>query len=720
VVRPALVPRTNLLDRVHANGHRIVSVVAPAGYGKSTLLAQWAARASGPVAWLSLDAADNDPETLLSYAAAALDRVEPIDVATIAPSGRGHTVAAAAVPRLTGAMAAMAEPVSLFLDHVEFVDNPQCLDVIAELALHLPARSQLALASRQEPPLPTARLRAAGDLGEVGVDDLAMDEQEARLLLDAAGVELSDEDAHELIERTEGWPVGLYLAALAWHAGGDAGGLRFTGDDRHMADYLRAEFLDRMPAEHVEFLTRTSMLDRMTGPLCDAVLDRSGSADLLEQLERSNLLLVPLDRRREWYRYHHLFRDLLRSELGRREPELEPIYHRRAAAWCEEHRLPELAIVHGQRGDDIGRVARLVAVEAQPAFASGRESTVRGWMTWLRDHGQVNDHPAPALMGAIVFAVTGRAADADQWAAIADAALAQGTMPDGSSDACWRALLRMYLCRDGIPQLRTDAETALDGLPPGSPWRPSVLSVLAVAHLLDDDAEAADTILADAVDLAAATQAAAAVAFALSLRASIAAAGGAWDDAAVHVRGAIDVAVANGVDEYSTMALGYAVAARVELHQGRADRAQELAARAAMLRPVLTYALPHASLLALVELARVYIALTDTSGARAVLRQANDILRRRPALGTLAHQVQELQKTLETMQAGAVGATSLTAAELRLVPFLSTHLTFPEIGERLHVSRHTVKTQAISIYQKLGVSSRSEAIDRLQAIGLVP
>ena len=195
------------------------------------------------------------------------------------------------------------------------LEGPQdCVDAIVELAAHLPVRSQLAVGSRDEPPLPMARLRADGQLIEVGVDDLAMDEADARALLLGADVAVGAAELTALVDRTEGWPVGLYLAALAMKSGGASRsvGLAFSGDHRLMADYLRSEVLSRLPLTVTEFLRRTSVLDRLSGPLCDAVLGSGRSQEMLESLERSNLLLVPLDRQRVWYRYHHLFRDLLR------------------------------------------------------------------------------------------------------------------------------------------------------------------------------------------------------------------------------------------------------------------------------------------------------------------------------------------------------------------------------------------------------------------------
>src|SRR5829696_1424527 len=494
-VRPGIVSRTALVDRLLAS-HRVpvVSVVAPAFYGKTTLLAQWAER-RGRTAWVSLDERDNDPETLLACVAAALDRVEAIDPKLLRTRWlRGSAIAATAVTRLAGAMSAMAEPVALILDHLELVSNQECRDAVAELALHLPAGSQLAIATRGVPPLPMARLRVAGHVVEIGASDLAMDASEARGLLEAVGVGLADADQGQLIERTEGWPVGLYLAALAINAGGPQrnAGLRFSGDDRLMADYLQSELLSRLSKDQVSFLTRTSVLERMCGPLCDAMLGAAGSAAMLESLERSNLLLVALDRRGEWYRYHHLLRDLLGAELRRREPEIVPQLHRGAAAWYEANGLGELAIDHARKAGDSDRVARLVLGVMQPVWASGRVDTVLRWMEWLEQRHLTERYPAVAVHGALIFALLGRPARTEWWAAAAERASPPGRLPDGSTMASYLAYLRALLCRDGVQGMRRDAQIGWEGLSPLSPYRATMLYTEGLSHLLEGDLERAD------------------------------------------------------------------------------------------------------------------------------------------------------------------------------------------------------------------------------------
>ena len=278
-----------------------------------------------------------------------------------------------------------------------------------------------------------ARLRVGGDVVEVGVDELAMKAPEARRLLDGAGVHITDAALDRLLDRTEGWPVGLYLAALALQAGGsqDHAGLPFSGDDRLMADYLRSELLSLLSPAEVAFLTRTAILDRLSGPLCDAVLDSTGSGAMLESLAHSNLLLVALDRTGQWYRYHHLFRDLLRAELQRREPELVHALHVRAAEWYEVNHMPHLAIDHAQAGCDVERVNRLILMNGQRAFATGRGETARRWLAWFEEENLVEQYPAVAVLGALFYIGTGEPTAAERWTDAAEHP-SPAALPDGS------------------------------------------------------------------------------------------------------------------------------------------------------------------------------------------------------------------------------------------------------------------------------------------------
>jgi LuxR family maltose regulon positive regulatory protein len=713
------VARTALVDRLAAVQAPVITVVAPPGYGKTTLLAQWAERVGPRVAWISCDNGDNDPVVLLSALAVALDRIEPVDPTifwALASTGAEITV----VPRFVAAIATMHPPVTVVLDHTEVVTNKRCLDTIAELALCLPSGWQIALASRSTVPLPAARLRAQGGIVEVSAEDLAMGPLEASSLLEGAGVDSFQAGIQELVQRTEGWPAGLYLAALAMKSGtrqSDAG-FTFTGDDRFMGDYLRSELLDRVSPAEASFLMRTSVLDRMCGPLCDAILDGKGSGRVLEQMEGRNLLVVPLDRRREWYRYHHLLRELLRAELRRREPDLDKDLHFRAAAWYEANAMPETAIEHAQAAGDYDRVARLLLELAQPVWAGGRVETVLRWMEWLRDVTSAEHYGAIAVHGSLIFALLGRPGEAERWAASAERASPGGILPDGSTMEATLAYLRAIVCRDGIGGMRRDAQIAWDGLSPASPYRATMLYTEGISYLLEGDPARAAPLLARSFDVATRAGASPLAALILAEQCIVAAERDNWPEVMALAKRAVTIVEEGCFDDYWTSALVYAWAARAELHQGNISLAKFYLGRASRLRPLLTYALPVVSVQALLELARSYITLADQGGAAAVLSQADDIIQQRPDLGALPGLAGQLRSRLATTKAAALGESSLTAAELRLLPLLSTHLSFREIAERLYVSLHTVKTQAYSAYRKLGVSSRSEAVTRTHELGL--
>ena len=275
-------------------------------------------RSRRPFGWITLDDRDNDPVVLLSYVASALDRIEQLPRHLRGALIGDRLGRRSYPPSLGSALASMKTPFVLVLDDVHEMHDPQCLDAIDVLVDHLPGGSQLVLSGQVQPSRRVGALRAHGQLLELGPKQLRMDKAEARELLAGAGVELTDDDLSTLVEKTEGWPGGLYLAALSIR---DAGGTvaSFAGDDRLVTDYLRDELLAGLPREQLSFLTAASVLDEMCGDLCDSVLGTNGSAATLESLEQSNLFVVPLDQRREWFRFHRLFRDLLRAELDRND-----------------------------------------------------------------------------------------------------------------------------------------------------------------------------------------------------------------------------------------------------------------------------------------------------------------------------------------------------------------------------------------------------------------
>jgi LuxR family transcriptional regulator, maltose regulon positive regulatory protein len=462
----------------------------------------------------------------------------------------------------------------------------------------------------------------------------------------------------------------------------------------------------------------TAVLDRAGQPLHVVARDPRRSGRALEPLEGVHPLGARLDQRRQWYHYHHLFHELLTAELERCRPELVLHLHARAADWCEANGLPELAIGHAQAAGDADRAARLVERLAFPVYASGRAQTARRWFQWFEDRGLIERYPLIALQGAFLQVLAGEPDDIERWAAAAERALAARTLAQSGAMEPWTALLRALLCRDGVDRMRADAEAAVAGLAPGSPWSATALLLKGVAHVLAGEAHRADPILADAAEVATQIGALPIAAAALAQRSLIAVARHDWIQAETLAERGLQIARAGQLNDYEMSPLLHAVAARTAVRRGDVSQARDHLARAAHLRPRLTAALPHRTVQTLLELARAHLALTDVAGARTLLREARYILRQRPHLGTLPAQVQRLQSRLDTLRETTASAATLTTAELRIVPLLSTHLSFREMGERLHISQHTVKSQALSVYRKLGVSSRSQAIQCIQQTGL--
>jgi LuxR family transcriptional regulator, maltose regulon positive regulatory protein len=463
------------------------------------------------------------------------------------------------------------------------------------------------------------------------------------------------------------------------------------------------------------------VLERMCGPLCDAVLEQSGSATVLADLERSNLLLVPLDRHKEWYRYHHLFRDMLLAELHRLEPELIPVLYRRAAQWDEHNEAPGEALDYWMKAGDVDATARLAATLALPTYMRGRAATTERWFRWLEDHGGMETHPVVAALAAMIPAMIGKPAYAERRARVAERAATVASRPDGNSSIePWLALLRALLCRDGVDQMRADAELAAKTTAAGSFWRAASLLFLGTAHLMAGDPDQADAIFADQVIEAWAAGGTLGACVALSERSLLAIARGEWDLGERYLSEARAVARESKVEDYPAVTIMHAVAARIALHQADRPGARAELTRAQRLRPALTYAVPHFAVQARTELAQVHLALADLAGARTLMREAHEILLLRPRLGVFARHAEDLRAELSHARGSpALGASALTAAELRLLPMLSTHLSFPEIAAELFVSHNTVKSHVNSIYRKLGTSSRNEAVSRLRDLGLL-
>jgi LuxR family maltose regulon positive regulatory protein len=721
LVRPGTVRRPSLLDRL-ANGdpRRIVSMVAPPGYGKTTLLSQWAGRSDLAFAWVSVDERDNDPKVLLTYVTEALDAVEPVGEAVFdALASPGSSVAGSVVPRLGSAFMSMNARMVLVLDDVHLLHNRECRSALSVLADHVPDGSRLVLAGRGKPPLRVARLRAEGRILEIGAADLSLTPDEAAALLRGAGLELGADEVAELHQRTEGWPTGLYLAALYLREGGSLPGaaISFGGDDRLVSQYIESELLARISQRQRVFLTRTAVLDRMSAPLCETVLEVPGSAETLDELARSNLLLVPMDRRGQWYRYHHLFRDMLLGELRRQEPSLIPVLHRRAAEWFERNGLPEEALEHSMSAADVDMAARLVEQLWLVAYRQARVTTVERWLQWLEDRSGMERHPMVAVLALFLATQMGRSAEVERWAGLVDRwPYRDAAQPGDRYAAAWAVLLQAILCRRGVEQMRADADEAARRFAEEHIVESAPALFQGLARVLSGDLEGGDAFFQTVLSVGEETNTPETVAVALGERSLLAMARGEWSRAEILAEQAGAVlrrAKFEGV-------LACAVQARTAVHRGDIPAARQHLVNAQRVRPTLTHAIPHLAVQARIELARAHLGLADITGARTLMREIDEVLRRRPALGNLVGEAQALRAQLASERGSIIpGASALTAAELRVLPMLATHLSFPEIGAEMFLSPNTIKSQAMSIYRKLEASSRSQAVARSRELGLL-
>ena len=388
--RAQLVQRSSLVQRLQQGTAGVLTLVsAPAGFGKTTLLTQWRASTRRPVAWLSLEAEDNDPTRFLSYLIAALQMLDA-QIGTTAlvmlhtPQPAPPEVVLAMVAN--DLMSRDAQDFTLVLDDYHFVTADPIHRGMVYLVEHLPPQMHLLLATRADPPLPLARLRARGQLCEIRAGDLRFGAAEASAFLqDVMGLDLPSEAIATLERRTEGWITGLQLAALSLQGRADVSTFlaAFSGSHRFVLDYLSDEVLARQDASVQQFLLHTCILERLSGPLCDALTAQEGSQAMLEALERANLFVVALDDERGWYRYHHLFADMLRSHLQQAEPTLIPKLHRRASAWYEQHALSIEAVQHALAIPDVELAARLIEPIALPVAFKGHIYTVLGWLNTL-------------------------------------------------------------------------------------------------------------------------------------------------------------------------------------------------------------------------------------------------------------------------------------------------------------------------------------------------
>jgi LuxR family transcriptional regulator, maltose regulon positive regulatory protein len=677
--RGALVPRPRLVGRLTEGAAKVALLAAPAGYGKTTLLREWLLCDERPFAWVTLEERHDDAPTLLAAVEDALD-----DALPAGPRG----------------------PYVLVLDDVHVLRREETWEAVRTLARQMPPESRLALASRSEPGLPMGRMRANRELVELRAADLVMTTSEAAALLARCGLHVEPPEAEELCRRAEGWPAGLYLASMALRGQSDmeAAVGRFGGDDAIVSEYLRDEVLARLAPAAAAFLRRSSVLDRLSGPLCDAVLERRGSAQLLSSLGRSDLLLVPLDRKDECYRCHRLLAEMLRAELRRTEPEAWAHLHARASDWYAQHEQADRAVHHAVAALDADRVDDLLAVSAPEHVSRSRNATMRRWLGSFTDE-QVAAHPGMTLAAANSDLLEGELDSVYQWELAARKAGHEAAV----------AILQAALGRDGVSRMAEDAARAYELEPEDSPWRPICCLLEGVGRHLAGDREGAEPILEEGVRRGA-VAAPNIQTLCLAQLALGACERDDWETAAAFIARAVAQVEHYALRDYPTSALVFAVSAAVRARRGRVDEAQAHAREATRLLALLTDFMPWYEVEARVALAHAALRLSDTAGARDLLADAARRARRTPDALVLHEWIATSEQRLGTASAGG---GVLTTAELRILGFLPTHLSFREIAGRLFVSANTVKTQAHAVYRKLDAASRSEAVTRATQLGLL-
>ncbi len=692
-------------------------VAAQAGSGKTTLLAQWAAADPRPCAWITLTPAHDDPVVLVEEISAALAEIVPFVADEVRVPAPAPALSTRILPRFARALRAAGTPFLLVLDDVHHLTDDQALEVVQTVAANLPEDARLALACRAEPALRASGLVGRRLLRRIGPAELAMDAREAAALLAGAGVDATPGQVAGLVEATEGWPAGLYLAALAIDEHPPPGQDAFRGDHHLVVGYVRDELLAGLAADDREFLLGTSVLDRLTGPACDALLGVTGSEERLRDLARRNLLVVPLDPRHRAFRYHHLFQDALRAELEHDDPGRWVALNMRAFAAALADRDPESAIRHALAAGERAQAAAVIWRMAPSYQSSGRVATLLRWLERFTPEEQAAD--AHLALSRAWCAVPRDGHAVSRWVAQAEATGHAGPLADGSPLGAMTALLRAIIARDGVARMVRDAEAASRELADAGPWRTvCALLIGSGRHLLGDSA-GGRAWLEQATDRGgAATPSLDALSAAwLGI---IAAEAGDWDAAGVRAAHAEGVVGRHGLGDYGTMSLVRALSALCAAHAGRVEDARAALLEARQLLPVLSGVGPYFAVTARLLLVRAALLCGEPAVATVMIRETGPLM---PACADSAHLVAEvdrLRREVEELPAGVRGGPgSLTSAELRILRFLPTHLSFREIGERLHLSRFTVKSHALAAYRKLGVTSRSEAVERAAALGLI-
>lgn len=724
------VERAELIRHLAGATANLVLVAAPAGFGKTTLVAQWRSSPAEqrPFAWVSLDRGDDDPARLWWHVVCALQRAcGDFDGEEILRALRVQVpdFAAAVLPMLVNGLAALAQPVVLVLDDYQMIKERSCHDQVAALLDHQPPSAQLVLITRTVPELPLARLRAAGEMMEIHAGDLRFEAADiAALVRTVSGVELGESDLAGLLERTEGWAAAVYLAALSLRGQSSPSRFvgQFSGENRFVADFLAEEVLTRQPTEVRQFLAQTSILGRFCAPLCDAVLGWDCSAQVMDVLERENLFVVPLDEKRGWFRYHHLFAHVLRRQLTRTAPDIVPALHERASAWHQAAGTPDEAIHHALAADDAAGAARLIARHWYGYVDSGRVATVRGWLCSLGED-QISAHPLAAHSAMWVAGLTGDQASVQRWMPLVAAASGGGErLPDGMrSFEFSAALLHASFGFDGLRVMREAGATATGmETDPTSPWYGPARIMFGFALYLSGDIERAAAQMEDALQNNSA----------IAMTRMLALAGMAWlaadagrlaqaEELADMAR-VIATDPSLGLDRtpQSTIAYigtGAVYAARGQLPEARGDFERALRSRSRW--PGIS---PWPTAELMLRLAAVLTDMNETAEAAALLSGVRQLIQPLPdGTDALLARIDRLDRRAAGGSRTALPDEPLTKREERVLRLLEGPLSLRGIAGQLFVSPNTVKTHTLHIYRKLGVSDRQDAVAKGRSLGLL-
>ncbi len=718
-VRKLAIPRERLLERLRSGSDRRLTLVAcPAGFGKTTLLAAWreAEAERKAVAWLTLDEGDDDPVVLWTHAIEALRRASPAAArpaqAVVAP------VADVVLPRLVNELDGQGE-ITLILDDFHRLSSVPARASVGWFIDHAPPGFQLVLASRTEPTLPVATLRAHGELLELRAGDLRFTSAEAGTFLNGRlGLGLTPEDVESLVAKTEGWPAGLYLAALSLQHAADRHAFvrRFGGSNRHVVDFLVTEVLEAHDPPAQAVMLRTSILERLSGPLCDAVMEQEGSAAMLGALSRSNLFLVPLDDEGGWYRFHHLFAQLLRVERERREPGLAPALHRRAYAWHRDHGTADEAIQHAIAAGAYAEAAELIKGPWISYANTCRYDTVLAWLRWLPEEILGGDVQL-LLVQAWVLSLSARREEAARAIAAAERLgdLSAGPLPDGfsSAEASLTMLRAAFPWGDIGAQLENGRRVAeLEA--PGSPWRPLACWAVGTGLYFRGEPDEADRWFAESAALAPASAQWLAGEASLAYRSQIAGERGRLEEQRVLAETAAEFVREHGTEKtigVAPLALGVSLAAR-----GKPGEALPLIERGVALSR--TFGQPIQLANALLSQATVLRALGQHQRAAEVIAEARSILGSCPDPGILAGRLAALGRPPQIRYVRSADQ-ELTQRELRVLKLLHSDLSERDISRELYVSYNTVHSHVRAIYRKLAVSTRAGALERGRELGFL-